>query len=427
MRLASLRLAPATTPPHMVTLILLTAGTTVTLNMFLPSLAHIAEHFGVSYAAAGWLVSGYLGVTALLQLLIGPLSDRFGRRPVLLVCLVLFLVASIGCLTAQDFATLLGFRLLQGAMIAGSALSPAIVRDLLPAPEAASRIGYIATAMAVGPILGPSIGGLLDAGFGWRASFALYALIAVGLIARVWTDLGETNRTRSADFGKQFREYPELLRSRRFWGCALCMAFSVGGFFAFIAGAPLIARDVLGIQPATLGLALGSITTGFALGAFLSGRYASRVGLTGMMLAGRIAACAGLAAGFLLALGGHVSILSVFGSTIFVGLGNGLTMPSANAGAVSVRPRLAGSAAGLSGALNVGGGAAITAVTTAILSESPSAATLLGLMLGIVSLGLLAALYVRWVDRREASAGGVALGMASGPAGAPAGRGAAGR
>ena len=142
-----MRFPAAATPPHIVTLILLTAGTTVTLNMFLPSLAHIAEHFGVSYGAAGWLVSGYLGVTALLQLLIGPLSDRFGRRPVLLGCLGVFLVASIGCFTAQSFGTLLAFRLLQGAMIAGSALSPAIVRDLLPPAEAASRIGYIATAM----------------------------------------------------------------------------------------------------------------------------------------------------------------------------------------------------------------------------------------------------------------------------------------
>ncbi|WP_339950359.1 multidrug effflux MFS transporter [uncultured Albimonas sp.] len=404
-----MRFPAATTPPHIVTLILLTAGTTVTLNMFLPSLAHIAEHFGVSYGAAGWLVSGYLGVTALLQLIIGPLSDRFGRRPVLLTCLLVFLVASIGCFTAQSFEALLAFRLLQGAMIAGSALSPAIVRDLLPPSEAASRIGYIATAMAVGPILGPSVGGLLDAGFGWRASFGLYALIAAGLIALVWRDLGETNATRSADFGRQFREYPELLRSRRFWGCALCMAFSVGGFFAFIAGAPLIAQAVLGISPAALGIALGSITTGFAAGAFLSGRYAARVGLTGMMMAGRVAACAGIAVGLGLALWGHVSVVSVFGSTIFLGFGNGLTMPSANAGAVSVRPRLAGSAAGLAGALNVGGGAAITAGVTYVIAREPRASVLLGLMLALALAGLAAAFYVRWVDRREAAAGGLAL------------------
>ncbi|MDF2234618.1 multidrug effflux MFS transporter [Albimonas sp. CAU 1670] len=406
-----MRFPAATTPPRLLTLILLTAGTAVTLNLFVPSLAHIAEHFGVSYAAAGWLVSGYLGVTAVLQLIIGPLSDRFGRRPVLLTCLGAFLAASLGCLLAQDFGTLLAFRLLQGAMIAGSALAPAIVRDMLPPAEAASRIGYIGTAMALGPILGPSIGGLLDAGFGWRAAFALYALIALGLICVVWRDLGETNARRTADFGRQFREYPELLRSRRFWGCALCMACSVGAFFAFIAGAPLIAREALGISPAALGIALGSITTGFAAGAFLSGRYAARVGLTGMMLAGRVAACAGLAGGLLLALSGHVSVASVFGATLFVGFGNGLTMPSANAGAVSVRPRLAGSAAGLAGALNVGGGAAITAGVTAAISFDPRASVLLGLMLALSFLGLLAAAWVRQVDRREAAAGGLALGM----------------
>ena len=146
---------------------------------------------------------------------------------------------------------------------------------------------------------------------------------------------------------------------------------------------------------------MGSITAGFVLGSFLAGRTAKRYRLTTMMIAGRLVACAGLMAGLVLVLAGIVNVVTLFGAMMFVGLGNGLTMPSSSAGALSVRPELAGSAAGLSGALTVGGGAVLSAITGAILTEENGAYGLLGTMLFSSLMALVAALYVLRIDRRE--------------------------
>ncbi len=391
----------ATSPPGLPTLILLSGLSVLSLNMFVPSLANMAVDFRVSYALVSLSIGGYLGITAVLQLIIGPLSDRFGRRPVLLAALATFTLASLVCALTTDIRVFLAFRVLQGAVIAGWALSLAVIRDTAPPRKAASLMGYVSMAMAVGPMLGPLLGGGLDELFGWRASFAVFFILGLALLGLCWVDLGETNTRRSASFGKQFRAYPELLRARRFWGYALCMAFSTGAFYSFLAGAPLAAATMYDMSPAMLGVCIGSITAGFMLGSFLSGRFAGRYPLTTMMIAGRVVACSGLAAGLVLLLAGVVHVGLFFGATIFVGIGNGLTMPSSNAGALSVRPRLAGSAAGLSGALTVAGGAAVTAITSAVLTAANAAPALLGIMLLSSFTALAAALYVLRADRRE--------------------------
>ncbi len=394
-------LSAAASPPRMVTLVLLTALSVLSLNMFLPSLSNIAEAFRADYALVNLSIAGYAGMTAVLQLVMGPLSDRFGRRPVLLAGLAIFILASLGCALATNIWVFLLFRMLQGAIICGWVLSNAVIRDMVPAREAASLMGYLAMAWAVAPMLGPMLGGVLDELFGWRASFLAFVGFGVAILGLCWVDLGETNRTPSDTFMKQFQAYPELFRSRRFWGYALCMAFSTGAFYAFLSGVPLVAATVLALSPATLGFYMGTITAGFALGSFLSGRYAKRYPLTTMMISGRIVACAGLMVGLVLVLAGIVNVISLFGATVFVGLGNGLTMPSCNAGALSVRPKLAGSASGLSGALTVGGGAVLSSITGAILTEENGAYALLGMMLFSSLMALVAALYVLRNDRRE--------------------------
>jgi MFS family permease len=186
------------------------------------------------------------------------------------------------------------------------------------------------------------------------------------------------------------------------------MAFSVGAFYIFLGGAPLVAAGLFEMSPAMLGVAIGSSTAGFILGSFLSGRLAARRTLTAMMIAGRLVACAGLAAGLLLLAFGIVSVATVFGACVFVGIGNGLTFPSANAGAMSVRPALAGSAAGLSGALTVAGGALLSAIAGTVLTEANAAPAMLAMMLLASLLGLAAALFVLRVDRREAAGAAVA-------------------
>lgn len=399
------RFAAPTSPPHIATLIVLTALAVASGNMFLPSLPSMARDFEIDYATMNLSIAGYLAVTGVLQLVIGPLSDRYGRRPVLLGALGVYVVGSIGCVLAQDLWTFLAFRVVQGAVIAGWALSQAIIRDTREAGEAASLMGYVSMAMALAPMLGPLFGGVLDEIYGWRANFIAFSLFGAVAFVVSWADVGETNRNRSATFLKQIQSYPELLRSGLFWGYTLCMAFSTGAFYAYLTGAPLVASSALGLTPASIGFWMGMSSAGFLFGSFLAGRFAAAYPLTTMMIAGRLIACAGLGVGLLFVASGVVTELTIFGSAIFLGIGNGVTMPSANAGALSVRPSLAGSAAGLSGALLVGIGALISAGTGAIVSPQDGAAVVLGVMLGCSAIGLIASLAIRSsaADGRNAS------------------------
>ncbi len=384
--------------PHLNTLILLTAMSVLSLNMFLPSLAAIAEEFGVDYAVANLSMGAFLAVTVVLQVIIGPLSDRFGRRPVMLIGLAGFTLGSLGCLWAQDIVSFLVWRMMQAAGVVGIALSRAVVRDMHGPQEAASMLGYISMVMAIAPMTGPTIGGLLHESFGWRANFAAYTFVGIGLLWLTWRDLVETNTNRAATMGEQFATYPELLRSRRFWGYALCSSFSVGAFYIYITGIVLIGVSVFGLRPTTVGMTVGAIAIGFSLGSFLSGRLARRVPLWQLMIGGRIVGLAGLMAGLTFVLVGVVHPVTYVGAVIFVGMGNGLTLPSTNSGAMSVRPKLAGSASGLSGAMSVAMGAALTSLTGAVLTPENGAVVMMAMMLGVVAVSLLCALYVRWLD-----------------------------
>ncbi|WP_170393741.1 multidrug effflux MFS transporter [Ruegeria arenilitoris] len=391
----------ASSPPSLVTLVFATAISVLTLNMFLPSLARMAGDFQVDYALVNLSVAGYLAVSAVLQLIMGPLSDRFGRRPVLLICMSVFVVASVGCVLAESIWAFLSFRLLQAAVVAGPVLSSAAIRDMYPPNEAASKLGYVAMAMALAPMLGPMLGGALDGLFGWRAGFVLYSGLGAGMLLLLWVDMGETNTNRSSTFAAQLREYPHLFRARRFWGYALCASFSIGGFYSFITGAPLVAAAWFDLSPAMLGLGIGIITGGFMVGNFITGRIAARTPLTTMILIGRIVASTGPLLGLLLFLADLGSVWVFFGSAIFVGFGNGLTNANASAGLMSVRPKLAGSAAGLSGAMIVALGAVLTSLTGLWVSPDNGPFLVLGMMWACSFAGLLAVVYVRRVDRQD--------------------------
>jgi DHA1 family bicyclomycin/chloramphenicol resistance-like MFS transporter len=392
------------TPPHIFTLVMMAGVSALNMNMILPSLPRLAQHFDTDYGIVALSVSAYLAVTALIQILIGPLSDRYGRRPVVLAGFSVFLAATVGCALAPNVEVFLAFRLVQASVATGMVLSRAIVRDMVGPHEAASMIGYVTMGMALMPMVGPMVGGFLDETLGWQAIFWLTFLVGIGVMALVWADLGETNRHRSASFAAQFRAYPELARSHRFWGYAATAALASGAFFAFLGGGPWVASEILGMSPAQLGFYFGFIATGYMFGNYLSGRFAAGVGLNRMMLLGGIVATAGmmLAMGFFLL--GFVHPVTFFGSILFVGLGNGLLLPSANAGLVSVRPHLAGSASGLGGALMIGGGAALAVLAGALLTPERGAWPLLWLMLASSTLGLISTLYVMRVARMRGEA-----------------------
>jgi DHA1 family bicyclomycin/chloramphenicol resistance-like MFS transporter len=385
--------------PHLMTLVMTAAIGPLAMNVFLPSLPGMARHFGSDYAVMQLAVSLYLVATAVLQLFIGPASDRFGRRPVMLVCFAIFLAGTLAAVYAPTVEALLLCRMLQAFSSAGMVISRAVVRDTVGTTQAASQIGYITMGMSVVPMIGPMIGGFLDELYGWQAGFWLTLAFGFAALAFVAFDLRETNRNRSSSLAAQFQQYPQLLGSRLFWGYALTAAFTTGAFFAFIGGGPFVATEMLELTPSQYGIYFGIISLGYMLGNFLSGRFAQRVGINEMMLAGNAVAVLGMVLAIALFAGGLHHPLSLFGPVFFTGVGNGLTLPSANAGMISVKPRLAGSASGLGGALQIGGGAALSVLAGALLSAQTGPYPLLVVMLLSSAAGAAATVWVRLAGR----------------------------
>ena len=388
------RFLDRTTPPHIATLILMAGVGALSLNVFLPSLPSMAVHFGVDYSLMQLSVSLYLATTAVVQILIGPITDRYGRRPIVLVTVSIFVLASIGAVYAPNFTTFLIFRLLQTSIATAFVISRAIVRDMVPQDQAASMIGYVTMGMSVVPMLGPAVGGLLDQAFGWQASF--WMLAAGGTILGLMTffDQGETFIRREGGFTAQVTEYPKLLTSQRFWGYCLAAAFASGAFFAYLGGAPFVGSNVFGMDPAELGLYFGAPAIGYLIGNGLSGRYSVRIGVNRMVLYGALLTVLGMVLLLSFDILGFNQPVVFFGFMIFIGLGNGILLPNANAGMLSVRPALAGSAAGLGGAFMIGGGAALSVIAGFILGPGTGARPLIILMLLTTLAAVCCALWV---------------------------------
>lgn len=387
-----------TTPPHISTLILLAAVPALSMNMFLPSIPAMADYFSVDYKVMQLTVSLYLAVTAILQLIIGPLSDRYGRRPIILWGCSIFILATLGCILAPTAGIFLAFRMLQAVIATGMALSRAVVRDIVPGAEAASMIGYVTMGMSISPMIGPFFGGVLDTYFGWHATFWVLAILGTLLLAVSWADLGETSTTKNTSFAAQFKQYPELFLSRRFWGYAASATFTSGAFFAYLGGAPFVGEKLFHMNTIWLGLSFGAVSVGYLVGNFISGRFSTRVGINRMILTGTIIATCGISCSLILFYLGFGSPLVFFAFMPSVGIGNGMVLPNANAGMLSVRPNLAGSAAGLGGAMQVGGGAAIAAFSGFLLSTETGAFPLLWLM--VIS-GVLGFISINYVIHRE--------------------------
>lgn len=374
---ASARFLDRKTAPHIATLTILAGVAAMVMNMFLPSLAVMAEHFGVSYGLMQLSVPLYLGVSAVLQVLIGPISDKLGRRPVILCGIVIFMVFTLGCIYAPNIWVFLFCRMAQATVAVCMVLSRAVIRDIHDDNDAASMIGWVTMGMALVPFVSPAIGGFLDESFGWQSVFWAFFLVGLATYALTWFDLGETSQPSGMTLSQQFRRYPELLVSPRFWGYCLAAAFCSGAFFAYLGGAPFVGSTLFGMGPAELGIAFGAPAVGYATGNGLTGAYAVRFGINRLILWGSVVALFGTGLSLALFFVGAGSPWSFFGLMTLVGLGNGLVIPNATAGMLSVRPHLAGTASGLGGAIMIGGGAVLAAIAGALLNPDSGAFPLL--------------------------------------------------
>jgi DHA1 family bicyclomycin/chloramphenicol resistance-like MFS transporter len=361
---------PIVRPSFIALLVAVSAVSPLGINMYLPSMPGMARALEVDFTTIQLTLSLYLAAMALGQLVIGPLSDRFGRRPVLLMGLATFVIGSLICLLAQNISLLILGRIVQAlGGCSGITLSRAIVRDLYGREQVASMIGYVTMGMAVAPMIAPTIGGVLDTLFGWRASFGVLA--GFGSLALLWAfrQLYETNHSRISEgaIRELLRGYRSLFRSRLFWGYTLATSLVSAVFFAFLAGAPYVTIELMGRSPAEYGVYFALVPSGYLLGNFITGRFAGRVGSNRMILTGTFVVLASVAAMAAVFAFGVMHPLALFVPMFFIGTGNGLVLPSGIAGAVSVQPDLAGAAAGLAGSSQIGFGALVAPLVGAAL------------------------------------------------------------
>jgi MFS transporter, DHA1 family, multidrug resistance protein len=353
-------IAPTRARPSILLLVAMVALSPFAINVIAPSLPGLAQAFDTDYGTAQLTLTWYLAGVAAGQLVFGPLSDRFGRRPVLIGGLCAYLVGSVACLLAPSIETLIVGRLAQAlGGCAGMVLSRAIVRDVWGRDRAASVLGYVAMGMAVAPMLAPTLGGLLETGFGWRAAY--WVMLGCGLIVIVMAilRLPETHfdRTTRISVGGMVTGYAALLRNPAFVGYTTTGLFNTCQFFAFLGAVPYVAMTVIGLEPYVYGLYFIMISVGYMFGNFLSGRFATRMGTERMLLLGCTTCVVGSAALVACVFVGPLTALDVFLPMAVGAMGSGMILPSAMAGAVSVNPRAAGAASGLMGFLQMTAGA----------------------------------------------------------------------
>ena len=359
----------------------------ISTDLYLPSLPAIANQFGVGAGAAQLTLSVFLLGFAFSQLVYGALSDRFGRRPTLLVGLVIYLLASLACMLAPSIELLIAGRLLQAiGACAGVVLGRAVVRDVYGRERAARVLSYVAMAMALAPALGPILGGYIQVWFGWRASFLVLAIFGGTILASVFLQLPETNRSRDPTLRltRLLLNYRTLLHNRVYLGYVLVATCAYSGIFTFISGSSFLLIGVLKLSPEDYGLCFASIVVGYMVGTLLSGRLTMRLGLERMILIGSLV---GLAAGALaaaLSLAGVVELIAVLAPFFLFLLGTGMMLPNALAGAMGPFPAMAGAASALLGFIQMVIAAAIGVAVGQLHDETGRG---MALALAVVALG----------------------------------------
>lgn len=338
------------------------------LHIVIPAIPVLVAELGTEYGDAQRTLTVYLVGIAGGQLVHGPISDRFGRRPVLLAGMALYALASLGCALAQSIEILTVLRLLQGATgCVGYVLGRAIIRDCHPRDRAASLIGYTTMAMSSLAAFSPLIAAIIQDAAGWRMNFVALGTIGALVTGWMWLRLNETKLDRLEGQGpaRLLANYLVLLRSRAFLAYALCTAFAMAAWYGFVAGAPYVLIRLLGHPPIDYGKYVLIVLTGYVAGNFLAGRLSVRLGGARMIALGQGFALAGAAVQAVLLVAGVLTPLALFVPMMVIVFASGLFLPNANAGALSVHPELAGSAAGLTGFLQM----VFSALATVFLAE----------------------------------------------------------
>ena len=351
---------PSTTPRVPLWLIaLFTLTGPIAMHMLVPALPHAARDLGTSAAAMQLTISLYILGMAVGQLGYGPVSDRFGRRPVLMAGLGLYAIAGMAAALAPNVQALIAARVFQAfGGGAGLALGRAIVRDTAGPLDVARQLALMNLMVTLGPGMAPVIGGVLSASFGWRAIFVSLGALGVINLIFLWRLLPETRPVAdNVSTGTILRDYGNLLRSPSFVGYAIGGGCATTSMYAFVAAAPFILVEELHRPAYEVGIYLGLLVGGFSFGTILATRLIPGIPI-GRLLA-RSSLLSALAAFCFLgaALSGHLNVaLAVIPMVVFT-VGAGISSPTALTQALGVNPRIVGSASGLYGSAQMGIGA----------------------------------------------------------------------
>jgi len=334
-------------------LTILTALGPITTDLYLPALPVIQGFFHTDVTTVQLTLSLYMVVFASCQLIYGPLSDRFGRKPVILIGTLIYLAGSVVCLLAPTIGILIAGRALQAlGGCAGVVLSRSMVRDIYGPARAAKVLSYMGTAMALAPALGPVIGGYLTVAYGWRASFAVLVLFGGICVAGILLILQETNQHKDPHAihpGQTLRNYAALLRDRNYTGYLLVAALSYSGLFSFISGSAFVFIRVLGLSADQYGYCFATAVGGYMIGTQIGGRLVTRAGIAHIVGQGAlVSALAGISM-LLLAWIPVNHVAAILGPMVLYMVGLGMILPPSLAGMIGPFPRMAGTASSLAG------------------------------------------------------------------------------
>ena len=348
--------------PPLWVLIAATASGTLALHILVPALPLMAQDLGVSEGAVQQTVTVYVIGLALGQLVYGPLSDRFGRRPILLAALTLYCLGGLAAALAGDIHHLIVARLVQAlGGCGGLVLGRAILRDTSDADRAASRLALLNLVVAIGPAVAPVIGGYVALWFGWRVDLASMALLGAFTLAATLVTLPETAASRGLSESMLDR-YGRLLRSKRFIGYAVGGACTTTSFYAYLTASPFIFVDQLHRPVQEVGLYYLLVFFGISLGSLLVNLLMRRLPARLLLRGANGLAVLGAAVFFSAAVTDHLGVGVVVSAMLVVSVAAGIASPLAVTGAISVIPSAIGAASGLYGFIQMGFGAICTAI-----------------------------------------------------------------
>ena len=325
------------------------------MTLCLPSMQEWGAMFATDQAHVQLTFSGYLVAYGCFQLVYGPLSDRHGRKVMLITGLAIAGAASVMAMLADDVLTLTIARVLQGAGSAASmVVGRSMVQDLFEGPERTRVMAYIGMSLGLCPPLASVIGGQIHVRLGWQANFAILTVLAAVLLVAAWRGLPDHRPARPAEdqhwLRAMLQAYRRLFREPRFLLYVVILAATTAAFYVFLGGAPIVFSRY-GIGPDGVGWFIMTVPLSYIVGNFLTSRIIHRTGERRMMQWGQVFTLSGIALMLALGLTGTHSPLAVALPLLLTGFGHGLLNPPALAGTVGVIPALAGSAAAVAGLL----------------------------------------------------------------------------